>query len=359
MLWRTHIRITLEIFSKLGIPLSEEEKERLKEGVIAPDKWGLADLPHHYAKERQIREYLLLSRKYFLRDDFLGAYYYLGVALHYIQDSYVSMASFYPNHHSWEESIDRCTYVSNLEETIRYWLRNNSFEKDRCLGLSSSLSVEVQGRDNTLHIATLSGHEPLTSFAKPIIDYNLGFRASYLVAKSVLSPRGSPELNLALRQSLAYYKSLMLDAELSFSQQIIQMANDIKRLKGKRTNNSAFVGKLKNFFLSLRVKVKELQLNSKYNAYVQNRHLLKVEPQYRNVIAGIVDPHMGWHNFNISKLDLGTVKKELIPIQEASRYFGVDEQAIARLVNNGIISSYIMQNQGIVIREEIKQVLNA
>lgn len=115
MLWKTHIKITFEVFRRLGIPLTE--KERVKEGAISPDKWGLPDLPHHYGKERQIRNYLLLSRKYFLRYDLLGAYYYLGVALHYIQDSYVSMASFYPKHHSWEESIDKCVYESNLEKT--------------------------------------------------------------------------------------------------------------------------------------------------------------------------------------------------------------------------------------------------
>ena len=40
MLWKTHIRITLEVFRSLGISLSEGEKERLKEGVIAPNKWG-------------------------------------------------------------------------------------------------------------------------------------------------------------------------------------------------------------------------------------------------------------------------------------------------------------------------------
>ena len=173
MLWKTHARITCDVMRRLGIPLSNLEESRLKEGVLAPDKWG--NYPHHYKKEQEIQSNLLLSRKYFLVDDFPNAYFYLGVALHYIQDSYTSMASFYPGHHSWEESIENCNWISNLDEIIHYWLRDNSFERNRCLGLANALSQDVQGKDGTMHVATLSGHEALQTFAKPIIDFNLGF----------------------------------------------------------------------------------------------------------------------------------------------------------------------------------------
>ena len=113
MLWKTHLRITFSVMKRLGIPLSDLEVSKLKEGVIDPDKWR--DYPHHYKKEKEIQNNLWFSRQHLLIDDFPNAYYYLGVALHYVQDSYTSMASFYPNHHSWEESIEKYDVVSNLE----------------------------------------------------------------------------------------------------------------------------------------------------------------------------------------------------------------------------------------------------
>ena len=94
-------------------------------------------------------------------------------------------------------------------------------------------------------------------------------------------------------------------------------------------------------FLSLRVKVKELHLNNKYNGYIQKKHLLKVYSNYRNETGGIISPHIGWYNYFIPELNLNVVKNELIPIQDSSRTFSVD---VVELVNSGRISSYRIGN---------------
>ena len=73
MLWQTHIRIANEVLQRLGTPKSTIEADRLKESVLAPDKWG--DYPHHYGKSHAIaklwtsqfghlnRQYKKLKRK--------------------------------------------------------------------------------------------------------------------------------------------------------------------------------------------------------------------------------------------------------------------------------------------------------
>jgi hypothetical protein len=104
MLWKTHIRIRNEVLRRLDINLPSEVYSKFKDGVIAPDKWE--DFPHHYGKSEEIRENLLKSRTYFLRDDLKNSFFYLGVSLHYLQDSYTSMTSFYLKHHSWEEDTE-------------------------------------------------------------------------------------------------------------------------------------------------------------------------------------------------------------------------------------------------------------
>lgn len=53
-------------------------------------------------------------------------------------------------------------------------------------------------------------------------------------------------------------------------------------------------------------------------------------------------------------IELSPVKKELMPIQEASGIFG---GAVMELVNNSRISSYRIGNQGVVLRKELNQKL--
>jgi hypothetical protein len=355
MLWKTHTRITFEVMKQLGIPLSNLEALQLREGVLAPDKWG--DYPHHYKKEREIQNNLLTSRKYLLVDDFPNAYYNLGVALHYIQDSYTSMASFYPGHHDWEESIENCDCVSNLEETIQYWLRDNSFERSRCLGLANALSLDVQGKDSTIYIATLSGHEASQSFAKPIIDFNLGFRASYLVTKSVLSPTINLQLNLALKQTLSYHETLLQNTEVTFSSQIVEIAKQVKNLQSKKISKAGIVSKLKNWLLSLRLEIKNYQLKSKYDKYMHKKHLSDVSVKYQSATNAIIGPHIGWYNFSIPELNFNIVKSQLLPLQEVAKYFILTEDKFSEMIRKNSVSSYSIDGKELVERKEINKII--
>ncbi len=356
MLWKTHIRITFDVFKKLEISLSNLEATRLREGVIAPDTWG--DYPHHFGKSYVIEQNLLTSRDYFLREDFLNAYFYLGVSLHYIQDSYTSMASFYPTHHSWEESIENCSLIPNLEETIQHQLRNKTFERNRCLGLANALTKEVQGKDGTLYIATLAGVKQERTFAKPIIDFNLGYRASYLVAKSVLSPRNDSQLDLALKQSLENHKTFLQNAELAISSQIIEMAEQVENLENRRINKSGIISKMKNLLFGLRVEIKSLQLNSKCDKYFQKRHFIEVSNDYKKAVDKIVCPYVGWNNYSIPGLNLNFVKSELIPIQEENGSFGVPAETIEQLVKERKLSFYPIGNHNLVSRRELDQIIS-
>ena len=355
MLWKTHVRITFEVMRRLGVPLSNNEASHLREGVIVPDKWR--DYPHHYGKSDVIRQNLLTSRLYFLKDDLLNAYFYLGVALHYIQDSYTSMASFYPRHHSWEESIENCGLVSNLEVTINYWLRNDYSQRDRCLGLASALSREAYGKDNTLNVATLTGFEPMKSFAEPIIDLNLGFKASYLVSKSVLSSKNSSQLDLTLKQSLNHYENLLDDAELSISAKMTKMAKQVENLESKKITKSGIVPKLKNWLLSFRIELKNFQLNSKYNGYLQKKHLLKVSKKYKEATDEIIGPNVGWFIYSRPELDFSIVKNQLIPLKDVADYFLSNEERIRQSLKEINFSVYKIGKKELVDRKEVNKII--
>jgi hypothetical protein len=177
----------------------------------------------------------------------------------------------------------------------------------------------------------------------------LALRASLIVAESVLSSRNNAQIDSALEQSLAYHETLLHNAELSTSKEIVTMANLIVNLKSKRVTKSGIIPKLKNGLLGLRVKVKELQLSSKYNSYLQKKHLLEVSSKYKEAADRIINPQLGWYIFSRSELDLNIVKSELIPVQESFRHFVVD----------GTISCYSVGNQEIIMKRELKQVVDA
>jgi hypothetical protein len=161
MLWKTHLRISKEAMYRLRVPLSNSESSMFKEGVIAPDKWN--NYPHHYGKSNEIQQYLIAARGLYRRGDLVNAYFNLGVALHYIQDSYTSVVSYNsPNrqtwHHNWEQSMQDSVFVNNfdvdLEKTINLHLWNRDAERQRSLWLASLLCREASAR---LAVSTLTG----------------------------------------------------------------------------------------------------------------------------------------------------------------------------------------------------------
>ena len=356
MLWKTHLRISFEVLRRLEISLTPEVSQKFKDGIIAPDKWK--DFPHHHGKSEQIKQYLMKSRRYFLQDAYPNAFFNLGVALHYIQDSHTSFASFYPKHQSWEESIEYSHFTSDLKKTINYSLRYKGWERERCLRLAEALSKNAQGRDNTLYLATLSGHEASKSFAKPIVDLNLALRASYVVIESVLSSKNSPALENILRAELSNYKELMRTAEVELTNKIIRLFNEREELEKSKVSSTGLVSKIKNWILGIRVKLKDLAVNSNYKSYTQEKHLEKVIREYLKETNRAVAPYRGWYNFEIPNLNPSVVNKELLTIQDVSMALCENESTLKEGLAKVNLSSYHVGNMELIRRAELDRFLN-
>lgn len=342
MLWKTHLRISFEVLRRLGTSLTPEVSQKFRDGIVAPDKWK--DYPHHHGKSEQIKQRLMKSRGYFLQEDFQRAFFNLGVALHYIQDSHTSFASFYPKHHSWEESIEYARFTSNLQKTINYSLRDKGLERERCLRLDEALSKKSQGRDNTLYLATLSGHEASKSFAKPIIDLNLALRASYVVTESVLSPRNSSTLENKLRFELSKHEELMRTAEIELTNEIIRLVNEREELEKRKVTSSGLVSKIKNWILGIRIKLKDLSVNSNYKNYTQEKHLEKVIKEYLTETNRTVASYRGWNNYKIPTLNPNIVTKELLAIQDVAKALGENKSSLKESMVNLKLVSYRVRN---------------
>lgn len=268
------------------------------------------------------------------------------------------MASFYPKHESWKHDIENSSFVYDLERTIEYALRNNQFERNRCLKLSQELSREIQGKDSTLYISTLVGHEASKSFAKPVVDLNLGLRASFVVSKSVLSPRSSPRLDAELSQVLAEHEVLLRNAEAWLSNKVIELAKKREDLRKQKVTSPGTASKIRNWFLGIRVEIKDLQISQKSQEYNSREHLKKVARGYENATNRTVNPYAGWYNFQVPRLNFELAKRELLLVKNVANYFAVEQETIRGLLRKNNFVSYHVRNEECIKRSELNIVLN-
>lgn len=349
--------MSFNTLKKLDISLNPQTEKKFKDGVIAPDQWK--DYPHHHGKTQKIKQYLVASRRCFLEDDYPTSFFNLGVALHYIQDSHTSFASFYPKHHSWEQSIDKSPYVSNLNKTINYYLKDKKAEKKRCLWLYEALSKDAHGKDETLYLATLSGHEQSKSFAKPIIDYNLAIRASFVVTKSILGSKKSPDLIKKLNDELLIYQEFLKTAEVNLSKKIIELVTEREKLQKAKTPSSGLISKIGNWVLSIRIKIKDMSAKSNYNNYQKKKHLDKIIRTYLNGTEKIVKRYKGWYSYNIPPLKKKIVLPELLTLKDVSQRLNKDESELKESLFRCGFMVYTIGKCTFVRRIDLDEFLNS
>jgi hypothetical protein len=355
MKWITHQRIAKDVMFRLGLHLSEEELSQLLEGVIAPDKWK--DWPHHYGKSNEIRHNLTRARHYFLNGDLLNAYYYLGVALHYIQDSYTTYPSFLTGHEDWEQWIENSYLVSNIEDTIQSTVRNQ-FQRNICSLNAREILNDVQGRDNTLRIATLNGYEKTyNSIASPKVDLYLGYWTSFVISKSVLGPKNCPELENELRSIINDYVNRMQSEEIAYSNKIIKLFRERDELSKKKTSGDGIVVKIKNWITSLSIKAKERELKHSLYHYSNRDHLNRIAYDYDNQTKIRTTDYLGWYNFKIPQISVNNITQELLTIQEVSRILELESNNLRDLLTDKNFSTHSIHNNEVVKRTDLNQFL--
>jgi len=354
MLWSTHRRIANEVMQRLGFSTVSAEAAMLKEGVLAPDKWG--DYPHHYGKSNAITKYVLDARNLFLQGDLQKAYFCLGVALHYIQDAYTSLSSRSPNHHSWELQIEESYFAHDLQKALQWAFRGRETLLKDYKELLSILSRNVEGKADTLNYATLMGHEPPEEWGKPLVDLNMALIASLHVARSVLGSKTNSTLETTLSKLCSEYEQHLRNVEVFTAGKIVELVGKRDELK-KRKKSDGILSKIRNFLLSLLIKIRESQLSTKAQQYKRQKHLVEAEKEYWKAANRISAPHLNWYEFKIPRLDINVVERELMSILEASKVLQVDENVVRRFVERDIVSCYCVRNDQLMRRAELKKAL--
>jgi len=357
MLWRTHLRIANEVLKDLGIPKWSSEGEQLRNGILAPDKWG--DYPHHYGKSDAIIKHVLEARRLFLKSDLVNSCFRLGIALHYIQDSYASIPPRSRYHQAWEQEIEDSYFVDDLEGDIEWAFQNRRHLIKPYSEIARTLSREIQGKQESLRLATLLGHEPPREWGKPRVDFNLALRASLRIARAVLGPRNNQALEQDLHQTLVSYESLLRKTETAFADTIVGLIKKRDNLKERVRNTRDVTSRMNDFFLSLVIGVRGFQVSRKLKKYDQKEHLDNVAKEYRRVAQQKSAPHVGWYVFEIPEINVDIVEKDLLPNEEISQHFELNGDSIGNLIGQGRITCYSVGNRDFVRRRDLDKIMEA
>jgi hypothetical protein len=346
----------------LSVPWSTPEASRLREGVLDPDRNRSEYSRHHWGKSEEIERNLKYARRCFLQDNFLDAYYYLGTALHYIQDAYTSVVTYHsPNNHiwhqNWEQDIEDSHFLPDVESAIQYSFRDNYPKMRRYSDLAQYLSRTVEGRDATLRTATMVGHEPSRESGKPIIDLNLALRASYVVSKSILSPKNCPELEATLAKTKRDYERLLQDSEFLISAELTELVRKRDVLKGKIVQEPGIVRKIKNWLCNVRAGFKNRQINHKFWEYTSQSHFHRVAREYDNEVSKTTFPYEGWYNFRVPNIDFSVVEKDISTIAEASSNLGFSTDTIKALLGQCGYSCLVVGDMEMIRMSELNDTL--
>ena len=350
MLWKTHIRIANEILFRLGLPKSSPQADQLREGSIAPDKWK--DYPHHEGKSKEIKRRLLNSRRFYLKNNLSKAYFDLGVALHYIQDGFTTLTSRSKYHSRWEDQIEQSYFNDNLQYIVDKAFQHVSKMKQEYDRYIRKLSDDLQGRSDTLQIASMQGpgisHWGTIMYGKPYVDLNFALRTSYIITKSVLSSKHNPELQKKLDENEKDYQTKLRKTETQTAKEMIELINKYNKLKSQK--NDGFFKSLMNKISTWTTKIKT---NHNLNRYEQKKHLKKLNNGYRNVVNRITLAHSGWYNYYVPKLDINSVQKELLTKQELMEELGIKEASLNRILSAKNLFPYTVENKELFRRSEL------
>jgi len=99
------------------LKLDERDAALLEEGSVLPDR--MQEFPHHAGKEMDILNCLFRARDLFLKEDD-ECFYYLGIALHYVQDGWTSKPKVRDKHTKWEYDIQATTENTQLIWSIKH-----------------------------------------------------------------------------------------------------------------------------------------------------------------------------------------------------------------------------------------------
>lgn len=314
--------------NELKIDLPEDIKSELLSGVVYPDEEkkrnGTKD-SHHYGRAREITLNVTEARNNLLIGNHKKAFFYLGVALHYIQDSYVTCKSSNPDEHlRYEGKMDFCYPTNDIETSIQKYLSDQKYLMNDCLRMALAIkSDNLFGKQNTINIARLNARDrPHELRANEVIDLTLGYLASYVVVKSiVLDPINCSQLDCGLNRLHKENVTRLMEIENQLSNNIFQMIGERNRLVSTKNHSNGIIPKIKNWLLKRKIKEKDVVIGLLNSTYFNRDHLKIMIFDYQKEAEGLARKYDGWYSFQIKEINISQIPQEIVQIDTSNDLF--------------------------------------
>ncbi len=250
---------------------------RMVEGVLAPNKWG--DYPHHHDKSETIRQSLLEARKLFLNNNIPAASYHLGVAFHYIQDAHTSFVWRSRDsekgqewHNKYERWIGDAYFSNDAEKLVETAFSGDRRQTEYYLDFLKFLSYRIEGKENTLSLATYNSEKDPTGdskWGKPAVDLNFAFKVCLATARSVLGAK----INANIQKELG---KVLKDCEFKLRDSKQDYAKKIPKLVRRRDEARKAKGFLSFFSTTIMCRIFDMRAKSSFKKYEARNHLAKI-----------------------------------------------------------------------------------
>jgi hypothetical protein len=284
MKWEAHTRTAERILTDFDAYHFKKYEKDLINGIIYPDS---NDLKPHFGRDQSIKEYIRKARDMRLDYNASDSFFYLGMAFHYIQDSWVGMDPDHEDYDLYMKMIDKCDIVCRTVSLYKYYPVTRNRVLTQYKELEKRLEVTVSSIAELYELAT-SG-KPFESTA--FLDLNFSYRVCFRVAEMVLKPMLMTSLDEKINRLYSNYFDKLTQKE--------QQEQDIL------FNLEAGLGDSSQGVLSgideWRIR---RDLNKRTANYEQGKHLDEVLKNYCMEVETLSKPYQDWYNITVPKLEL-------------------------------------------------------
>ncbi|MFC1802850.1 zinc dependent phospholipase C family protein [Thermoproteota archaeon] len=274
----SHYAIAEQIFMDLVNPMFPLHKKELRDGSVYPNTLDLG-FPHHHSRDKEIKEFIQQARILRIEDNPEKCIFYLGIALHYIQDRWTSLPESHEKHDLYETLIEQCNIYPWGSDLSKYYpiLSEGIFEE-----FENYFNFFDKPPEAEKVIQMVLQSKPSESNA--FLDLNLAYRISYIVTEIVLQPIKNPTLENLIKELHARYQM-----------EIYSRDKEARRELEPKRQKYISLQKEKGIFVFIPRFFSKLKFERASNSYDKQEHLKDLFKQYQEEFNELALPYSYWY----------------------------------------------------------------
>lgn len=302
MKWEAHTRTAQKILADFDAYHFQKYEKDLINGIIYPDS---NDPEPHRGREEAIKGNIRKARDRRLEYNPSDSFFYLGMAFHYIQDSWVGMDPDHEDYAKYEKQMDKSTLLGRGDDLFKYQPVHRNRVLTQYKELDKRLSKPLTSIDEMYSLVTTGKPYESTAF----LDLNYSYRICYRVAEMVLKPMLKISLDEKLSKLHEEYTEKLEKCEKTEQEALFKMEKELGEPR------SGVIAGFENWKLKRNLEIRTKQ-------YEKRKHLDKILKLYKNEATQTAKPFVDWYNVQIPELELPVIPEipNEQPVEEKQVY---------------------------------------